>query len=137
MAPVETRVGGGRARPSLPRTRPRRRDSRGPRLRPAAQREIRPAPGRVTVALAPSGSAIRQPGAGRPTRVLVLSRPYPPDRLPGAKVLGGQRGRPRAFRPESLVNISGMSFGSLSGPAVEALTRGAVLAACTILAKGE
>ena len=30
-----------------------------------------------------------------------------------------------AFRPASVVNVSGMSFGSLSGPAVEALNRGA------------
>ncbi|MDO3705015.1 FMN-binding glutamate synthase family protein [Micromonospora sp. C28SCA-DRY-2] len=51
-------------------------------------------------------------------------------RLPCAKVLGGARGRARAFRPESVVNISGMSFGSLSGNAVEALNRGAALAGC-------
>ncbi|HSK27922.1 MAG TPA: FMN-binding glutamate synthase family protein [Jiangellales bacterium] len=50
--------------------------------------------------------------------------------LPCAKVLGGARGRPRAFRPDSVVNISAMSFGSLSGPAVEALNRGAALAGC-------
>ncbi|MGW4498716.1 glutamate synthase-related protein [Micromonospora sp. NPDC004336] len=51
-------------------------------------------------------------------------------RLPCAKVLGAARGRARAFRPESVVNISGMSFGSLSGNAVEALNRGAALAGC-------
>jgi glutamate synthase domain-containing protein 2 len=51
-------------------------------------------------------------------------------RLPSAKVLGGPRGRTRAFRPESVVNISAMSFGSLSGAAVEALNRGAALAGC-------
>ncbi|MCX4390901.1 FMN-binding glutamate synthase family protein [Micromonospora peucetia] len=51
-------------------------------------------------------------------------------RLPCAKVLGAARGRARAFRPESMVNISGMSFGSLSGNAVEALNRGAALAGC-------
>jgi glutamate synthase domain-containing protein 2 len=50
--------------------------------------------------------------------------------LPCAKVLGGPRGRRHAFRPESVVNISGMSFGSLSGRAVEALNRGAELAGC-------
>ncbi|MEV0427278.1 FMN-binding glutamate synthase family protein [Micromonospora sp. NPDC050495] len=50
--------------------------------------------------------------------------------LPCAKVLGAARGRARAFRPESVVNISGMSFGSLSGNAVEALNRGAALAGC-------
>ncbi|MEU4781567.1 FMN-binding glutamate synthase family protein [Micromonospora sp. NPDC023633] len=51
-------------------------------------------------------------------------------RLPCAKVLGAARGRAHAFRPESVVNISGMSFGSLSGNAVEALNRGAALAGC-------
>jgi len=50
--------------------------------------------------------------------------------LPCAKVLGAARGRAAAFRPESVVNISAMSFGSLSGAAVEALNRGAALAGC-------
>ena len=50
--------------------------------------------------------------------------------LPCAKVLGQARGRRLAFRPDSVVNISGMSFGALSGAAVEALNRGAALAAC-------
>src|SRR3954452_12040638 len=50
--------------------------------------------------------------------------------LPSAKVLGGLRERPRQFRPRSIVNISAMSFGSLSAPAVEALNRGAALAGC-------
>ena len=45
--------------------------------------------------------------------------------MPCAKVLGGARGRRHAFRPTSLVNVSAMSYGSLSGPAVEALDRGA------------
>src|SRR3954451_12030947 len=35
--------------------------------------------------------------------------------LPSAKVLGAARGRAKAFRPPSLVNISAMSFGSMSG----------------------
>src|SRR4051812_30608134 len=50
--------------------------------------------------------------------------------LPCAKVLGAARARPGAFRPRSVVNISGMSFGALSGNAVEALNRGAALAGC-------
>jgi glutamate synthase domain-containing protein 2 len=50
--------------------------------------------------------------------------------LPCAKVLGAFRGRPKAFRPDSVVNISAMSFGSLSPNAVEALNRGAALAGC-------
>jgi glutamate synthase domain-containing protein 2 len=53
----------------------------------------------------------------------------PPDfRLPAGKVLGAAHNRRRAFRPQSVVNISGMSFGALSAPAVESLNRGAALA---------
>src|SRR5688572_8729074 len=50
--------------------------------------------------------------------------------LPAAKVIGGPRGRTHAFRPMSIVNISGMSFGSLSKNAVIALNEGARLAGC-------
>src|SRR4051795_7099339 len=50
--------------------------------------------------------------------------------LPCAKVLGGARGRARAFRPASVVNVSAMSFGSLSGAAIRALNEGAALAGC-------
>jgi glutamate synthase (ferredoxin) len=50
--------------------------------------------------------------------------------LPAGKVLGGARGRRHAFRPASVINISGMSFGSLSGPAVAALNEGSKLAGC-------
>ena len=56
---------------------------------------------------------------------------YDPDfKIPSAKVLGEHRGRKKAFRPSSVVNISGMSYGSLSGPAIEALNRGASIAGC-------
>ncbi|MCZ6794699.1 MAG: FMN-binding glutamate synthase family protein [Planctomycetota bacterium] len=50
--------------------------------------------------------------------------------LPCAKVLGAARGRTGAFRPRSVINISAMSFGSLSAPAVEALNRGSKIAGC-------
>ncbi|MDN5726486.1 MAG: FMN-binding glutamate synthase family protein [Propionibacteriales bacterium] len=50
--------------------------------------------------------------------------------VPSAKVLGGPRGRAKAFRPNSLVNVSAMSFGSLSSPAIKALNAGAKLAGC-------
>lgn len=49
---------------------------------------------------------------------------------PAAKVLGAARGRKHAFRPSSIVNVSGMSFGALSGRAVEALNKGALIAGC-------
>lgn len=50
--------------------------------------------------------------------------------VPAAKVLGAAHGRKQAFRPASVVNISGMSFGALSPPAVESLNRGAAIAGC-------
>jgi glutamate synthase (ferredoxin) len=50
--------------------------------------------------------------------------------LPCAKILGGHRERRRAFRPASVVNVSGMSFGSLSSAAVEALNKGSAIADC-------
>ena len=65
----------------------------------------------------PAPAAIPEEGAGR-------------DPLPAAKILGAARGRTHAFRPASAVNISGMSFGSLSGRAVEAMNRGARAAGC-------
>ncbi|HET7196472.1 MAG TPA: FMN-binding glutamate synthase family protein [Nocardioides sp.] len=51
-------------------------------------------------------------------------------RLPSAKILGAARGRRGAFRPASVVNVSGMSFGSLSGNAIEAINRGAAQGGC-------
>ena len=63
-------------------------------------------------------------------------RPDPARPLPAAKVLGGARGRARAFRPASVVNLSAMSFGSLSGAAVTALNQGAALAG-TLQTTGE
>ncbi len=50
--------------------------------------------------------------------------------VPSLKVMGEARSRRRAFRPASAVNLSGMSFGSLSARAVEALNRGARIAGC-------
>jgi glutamate synthase domain-containing protein 2 len=50
--------------------------------------------------------------------------------VPAAKTVGAAHGRRGAFRPASVVNVSGMSFGSLSAPAIEALNRGAALAGC-------
>jgi len=52
------------------------------------------------------------------------------DAVPCAKVLGAARGRARAFRPESVVNVSAMSFGSLSAHAIEAIDRGCAAAGC-------
>ena len=54
----------------------------------------------------------------------------PDYRLPAGKVVGAAHGRRHAFRPASVINISGMSYGALSGPAVESMNRGAALAGC-------
>ena len=50
--------------------------------------------------------------------------------LPAAKVMGASHGRAGAFRPQSIVNISAMSFGSLSGAAITALNEGAAMVGC-------
>jgi len=60
-----------------------------------------------------------------------LPRPDPDeDRVPCAKVLGRARDRRAKFRPASVINVSAMSFGALSGVAVEAMNRGCALAGC-------
>jgi len=50
--------------------------------------------------------------------------------IPCAKVLGGYRQRAKAFRPASVINVSGMSFGALGKTAIEALNRGSQIAGC-------
>jgi glutamate synthase domain-containing protein 2 len=52
----------------------------------------------------------------------------PRHRCPPVKVLGGHRKRSKAFRPQSIVNTSAMSYGSLSWAAVEAINRGVAIA---------
>lgn len=47
--------------------------------------------------------------------------------LPSAKVMGAYNKRERPFRPASIINVSAMSFGSLSSRAVEALNIGCKL----------
>ncbi|MFW2335534.1 glutamate synthase-related protein, partial [Ilumatobacter sp.] len=66
-----------------------------------------------------------------------LSAPGPGDpdfddhhSIPVAKVLGAARGRPKAFRPASVVNVSAMSYGALSSRAISALNEGAGIAGC-------
>ena len=62
------------------------------------------------------------PRAGEP------DRPALGITVPAAKIIGASHRRTHAFRPPSVVNVSGMSFGALSAPAVEALNRGSALA---------
>ncbi|MCW2924290.1 MAG: Ferredoxin-dependent glutamate synthase [Thermoleophilia bacterium] len=54
----------------------------------------------------------------------------PTKSLPAAKVIGQLHERAHAFRPNSIINVSGMSFGSLGGNAVEAINRGVAIAGC-------
>ena len=54
----------------------------------------------------------------------------PTYRIPCAKTLGESRGRAKAFRPNSIINVSAMSYGSLSSAAVEAINRGCKIAGC-------
>lgn len=49
-------------------------------------------------------------------------------RIPCAKVLGEHRDRAGKFRPASVVNVSGMSFGSLGAAAIESINRGCAIA---------
>ena len=48
--------------------------------------------------------------------------------LPCAKVMGFYNKRKRPYRPASIINISAMSFGSLSAKAIESLNKGVKLA---------
>lgn len=50
--------------------------------------------------------------------------------LPCAKVMGAARNRKRPFRPYSILNVSAMSFGSLSAAAITALNKGSAKAGC-------
>ena len=47
-----------------------------------------------------------------------------------AKILGGSRNRSKSFQPESIINLSAMSYGSLSGAAIEAINRGCKISNC-------
>jgi glutamate synthase domain-containing protein 2 len=48
--------------------------------------------------------------------------------LPCAKVIGAYNKRKKPFRPASVINVSAMSFGSLSAKAVESLNKGVHIA---------
>ncbi|MCU0339978.1 MAG: FMN-binding glutamate synthase family protein [Spirosomaceae bacterium] len=50
--------------------------------------------------------------------------------VPSAKIIGLAHGRKQTYRPKQIVNISGMSFGSLSAAAIESLNKGAAKFGC-------
>jgi len=63
---------------------------------------------------------VHTPHAGEPG--------YDPEwKVPALRLLGGFRKRKHAFRPASIVNVSAMSYGSLSSAAVQAINRGVAL----------
>ncbi len=71
---------------------------------------------------------IHQPGA-----LLFVSAPFAvleAERLPTPPLVIGEGYVERPFTGRSLVNISGMSYGAISRPAVQALSRGAGMAGC-------
>jgi glutamate synthase domain-containing protein 2 len=51
-----------------------------------------------------------------------------PTFLPCAKVMGAHNQRKKPYRPASIINVSAMSFGSLSAKAIESLNKGVKIA---------
>jgi glutamate synthase domain-containing protein 2 len=75
-----------------------------------------------------SSNDLREPGG-----ILFVNHPYPvleEDRLPTPSLLIGEGYCTHPFEAKSIVNVSGMSFGAISAPAVRALSRGAAEAGC-------
>lgn len=75
-----------------------------------------------------STNDLREPGS-----IIFVNHPFPvleEDRLPTPSLLIGEGYCRNPFEAHSIVNISGMSFGAISAPAVRALSRGAARAGC-------
>jgi len=71
---------------------------------------------------------LREPGS-----IIFVNAPFPvleEDRLCSLPLAIGEGYSEKPFRARSVVNISGMSFGAISEPAVRALSRGAAEAGC-------
>lgn len=56
--------------------------------------------------------------------------PNPLSQVRSRKVIGEWSGREHALQPDSIINIGAMSFGALSGAAIEAINRGVAIAGC-------
>ena len=68
-----------------------------------------------------------------PGALIFVNHPFPvldEDRLPTPSLLLGENYCKLPFEAKSIINISGMSFGAISAPAVRALSRGAHTAGC-------
>ncbi|MEO8441502.1 MAG: FMN-binding glutamate synthase family protein [Betaproteobacteria bacterium] len=75
-----------------------------------------------------STNDLREPGS-----IIFVNHPYPvleEDRLPTPSLVIGEGYCRHPFEAQSVVNVSGMSFGAISAPAVQALSRGAGVAGC-------
>src|SRR5688572_18013187 len=75
-----------------------------------------------------STNDLREPGS-----ILFVNHPFPvleEDRLPTPSLVIGEGFCREPFEAKSIVNVSGMSFGAISAPAVRALSRGAAQAGC-------
>jgi glutamate synthase domain-containing protein 2 len=75
-----------------------------------------------------STNDLREPGS-----IIFVNAPFPvleEDRLPTPPLLIGEGYCEHPFEASSIVNVSGMSFGAISQPAVRSLSRGAALAGC-------
>src|SRR6195256_5581943 len=65
--------------------------------------------------------------------LIFVNHPFPvleEERLPTPSLVLGENYCKQPFEAKSIVNISGMSFGAISAPAVRALSRGAAVAGC-------
>ena len=65
--------------------------------------------------------------------LIFVNHPFPvleEERLPTPSLLLGEGYAKNPFEARSIVNISGMSFGAISAPAVRSLSRGAAVAGC-------
>ena len=71
---------------------------------------------------------LHQPGA-----LIFVNHPFPvleEERLPTPSLALGEGYCKEPFTARSIVNVSGMSFGAISAPAVRSLSRGAAVAGC-------
>src|SRR3954468_386657 len=65
--------------------------------------------------------------------LIFVNHPFPvleEERLPTPSLILGEGQCTHPFEAKSIVNISGMSFGAISAPAVRALSRGSAVAGC-------
>src|SRR6476646_7331222 len=68
-----------------------------------------------------------------PGALIFVNHPFPvleEERLPTPSLILGEGQCTHPFEAKSIVNISGMSFGAISAPAVRSLSRGAAVAGC-------